>query len=407
MENMGGTGGGQKKSDIEPGAPDPTVSSLTELARIVPKLARIGSQRPRPLVSVSMLTYRHEKYIKEAILGVLMQETNFQIEAVISNDHSPDDTDAIIRSVIHNHPRADRIRYIRHEQNLGIMANALDNLKKCQGAYLAFCEGDDCWTDPLKLQKQVDELQQNPTSDLCFHPAQTFYGQQPTTELFGLQAFRKKRISPYEVIAGGGDFCPTASVVIRKEIFEKLKDFLKTTPIGDYFLQAVGSLRGGAIYLPQPMCIYRKGTPFSWTTDMQSLENRENFFWLIFDSLKRFDGFLSHSNSQPLNIEIERQYLHLSLTYLKQGLIEKYQTLFKEFAKRHPISPRIAILHAVGLQLQSESFTRELDRWCFAKPNTLSRALRRCAKTLSQFEHSCRLHTQRNSQAQVGSVNTK
>lgn len=385
---------------IKPRTPDPSVSLLTEPTHLVP-------QPPRPLVSVSMLTYRHEKYIEEAILGVLMQETNFRIEFVISNDHSPDDTDAIIRSIIHNHPRADCIRYICHDQNLGIMGNALDNLSSCQGAYIAFCEGDDCWTDPKKLQKQVDELQQNPASDLCFHPARTFYGQQPTTELFGLQALRKKHISAYEVIAGGGDFCPTASVMIRKEIFEKLKDFLKTTPIGDYFLQVLGSLRGGAIYLPQPMCIYRKGTPFSWTTDMQSLEKRENFFWLIFHSLKRFDRFLTHTHSVPLNIEIERQYLHLSLTYLKQGLIKKYQTLYEEFARRHPISPRISILHAVGLQLRSESFTRELDRWCFAKPNTISRALRRCAKTLSQFEYSYRLHTYRNSQAEVAGVNTK
>jgi glycosyltransferase involved in cell wall biosynthesis len=397
---MAGTGEGQNNSDVEPGRHGHSASSLHELPRLV-------LPNPSLLVSVSMLTYRHEKYIKEAILGVLMQETTFRIEAVISNDRSPDDTDAIIRDIIQNHPRGDLIRYIRHEQNLGIMANALDNLKKCQGAYIAFCEGDDCWTDPQKLQKQVDELQQNPSSDLCFHPARTFYGQQPTTELFGLQAFRKKCINADEVIAGGGDFCPTASILIRREIFEKLGDFLETAPIGDYFLQAVGSLRGGAIYLPEPMCIYRKGTPFSWTTDMQSVARRETFFRLIFDSLKRFDLFLNYSKSGPLNIEIERQYLHLSFTYLKQGLIEKYEALYEEFARRHPISARIAILHTVGLKSQSESFTREFDRWSFAKPNPISRAFRRCAKTLSQFEQTQRLHSLQNQQASVATTNTK
>lgn len=354
-----------------------------------------------------MITYRHEKYIKEAILSVLMQDTSFRIEVIVSNDHSPDQTDTIIRGIIQNHPRADRIRYIRHEQNLGIMANALDNLKNCRGAYIAFCEGDDCWTDAHKLQKQVEELQRNPASDLCFHPAQTFYGEQRTNELFGLQAFRKKRIKSDEVIAGGGDFCPTASVLIRREIFEKLKDFLQTAPVGDYFLQVLGSLRGGAMYLPDPMCAYRKGTPFSWTTDMQSTERREAFFWVIFDSLKRFERFLNHSKSAPLNIEIERQYLHLSFTYLQQGLIEKYKTLYEEYAKRHPISFRIAVLHAVGLKSQSESFTREFDRWTFAKPNAISRAMRKCAKALSQLEHGRRVHSFPNPRDPEAAMNTK
>ena len=287
------------------------------------------------------------------------------------------------------------------------MANALDNLKTCRGAYIAFCEGDDCWTDPRKLQKQVDELQRNPDSDLCFHPARTFYEEQRTSELFGLQAFRKKRINADEVIAGGGDFCPTASVLIRKEIFETSKEFFRTAPVGDYFLQVIGSLRGGAMYLPEPMCIYRKGTPFSWTTDMQSVAKREAFFWLIFDSLKRFDRFLNYSKSKPLNIEIERQYLHLSFTYLKQGLIKKYQHLYEEFASHHPISARIAILHAVGLQSQSESFTRKFDRWSFAKPSAISRAIRRCTKILSEFDHSRRLHELQNRQAAVATMNTK
>jgi glycosyltransferase involved in cell wall biosynthesis len=335
-----------------------------------------------PLVSVSMITYRHEKYVEQAILGVLMQETTFKIELVVSDDHSPDNTHEVIQTLLLQHPRANQVRYIRHHENLGIMGNALHNLRQCQGTYIALCEGDDCWTDQKKLQKQVDQLEQNPTSDLCFHPARTFFGTQSTTDLFGFQSFRKKHIPADQVISGGGDFCPTASVMIRRGVFEKLEQFLHTAPVGDYFLQAMASIRGGAIYLPEPMCIYRKGTPFSWTADMQSLKRRKEFFELIFNSLRRFDDLLEHKKSGPLRLEIERQYLHLSLTYLKHGMRTDYQELYETLERQNLISTRLKVLHEVGLRSGSEKLTRDFDRWIFARPNPVSRAIRKLARAV-------------------------
>ena len=339
-----------------------------------------------PLVSVSMITYKHEEYVREAILGVLMQETSFAIELIVSNDHSPDKTHEVIESILLQHPRAGRVRYIRHYQNLGIMGNALHNLKQCRGVYIAFCEGDDCWTDPQKLQKQVQKLEENPTSDICFHPAQTFFGRQNTNQLFGFQSFHQKCIPTDEVISGGGDFCPTASILIRRNIFENLAEFLLTAPVGDYFLQVMGSMRGGAIYLPDPMCIYRRGTPFSWTTDMQSIRRRKEFFELIFKSLKRFDQLLGHTKSKPLSLEIERQYLHLSLTYLKHGMLADYRTLYETLKQQHSISTRIKVLYEVGLRSGSERLTREFDRWAFARPNPISRAIRRLGKAVYRIQ---------------------
>jgi glycosyltransferase involved in cell wall biosynthesis len=115
-----------------------------------------------PKVSVCMITYGHEKFIREAIEGVLMQECDFQVELVIANDCSPDKSDAIIQDILRNHPRASWISYIKHEKNIGMMPNFIFALKQCEGEYIALCEGDDYWTDPLKLQKQVDFLEENP-----------------------------------------------------------------------------------------------------------------------------------------------------------------------------------------------------------------------------------------------------
>ena len=113
------------------------------------------------MVSVVMITYGHENYIEQAIKGVLMQECDFQYELIIANDCSPDNTDRIVQKIIDNTNNADRIKYVRHTVNKGMTANFLWTLQQASGKYIAICEGDDYWTDPLKLQKQVDLLEVN------------------------------------------------------------------------------------------------------------------------------------------------------------------------------------------------------------------------------------------------------
>lgn len=123
----------------------------------------------KPLVSVVMITYAHENFIEQAINGVLMQECDFDVELIIANDYSPDKTDEVIKDIIKNHPKASWIKYIKHKQNIGMMPNFIFALKQAQGKYLALCEGDDYWTDPLKLQKQVDFLEEKEEYVICGH----------------------------------------------------------------------------------------------------------------------------------------------------------------------------------------------------------------------------------------------
>lgn len=120
-----------------------------------------------PTVSVCMITYGHENYISQAIEGVLMQQCDFEIELIIANDCSPDNTDAVVKDMIDNHPNGNWIRYIKHERNLGMVPNFLNTLHQAKGKYIALCEGDDYWTDPLKLQKQLTFLINNPS--YCIH----------------------------------------------------------------------------------------------------------------------------------------------------------------------------------------------------------------------------------------------
>lgn len=113
-----------------------------------------------PLVSVVMLTYNHREYIAQAIEGVLAQSTGFSIELLIGEDCSSDGTLEIAQSYERLYPAT--VRLITDSLNVGMHDNHLRLLRQCRGEFIAYCEGDDFWTDSGKLARQVEYLRQNP-----------------------------------------------------------------------------------------------------------------------------------------------------------------------------------------------------------------------------------------------------
>jgi glycosyltransferase involved in cell wall biosynthesis len=132
-------------------------------------MSNIINSTQKPMVSVIMITYGHENYIEEAINGVLMQEGDFDLEVIIANDNSPDKTSEVIKKIMSNHPKSQLIKYFRNKMNLGIIGNFLHAMSQGTGNYLALCEGDDFWIDPLKLQKQLSFLESNKEYVLTGH----------------------------------------------------------------------------------------------------------------------------------------------------------------------------------------------------------------------------------------------
>jgi glycosyltransferase involved in cell wall biosynthesis len=126
-----------------------------------------------PLVSVKMITYNHAPYIARAIEGVLQQKTNFPFELVIGEDCSTDGTREIVFEYQRKHPSL--IHVVASEKNLGAAANSRQTTEVCRGKYLAFCEGDDFWHDPSKLQKQVDYLEGHPECGLVYSSYDEYY----------------------------------------------------------------------------------------------------------------------------------------------------------------------------------------------------------------------------------------
>ena len=118
-----------------------------------------------PLVSVCMTTYNHERYIAQAIESVLRQQTDFAVEVVVGEDYSTDTTLAICREYEAKYP--DRVRVVASERNIGMHANYRRTIEACRGEYVAMCDGDDWFSDPNKLQLQVDKLRAE-SAAMCY-----------------------------------------------------------------------------------------------------------------------------------------------------------------------------------------------------------------------------------------------
>lgn len=136
----------------------------------------------KPIVSVRLMTYNHEPYIREAMNGIMMQKTDFLVEVVVGDDFSDDNTLDIINEFkdtenikikILKRVKGDEYDYKR--QKLGRIYNFINILENCKGKYIALLDGDDYWIDPLKLQKQVDFLEKNKDFVLVSNIIKVFY----------------------------------------------------------------------------------------------------------------------------------------------------------------------------------------------------------------------------------------
>ncbi|NJB72643.1 glucosyltransferase [Saonia flava] len=169
-------------------------------------------------VSIIMTTYGHEKYIADAINGVLMQECTFNVELIVADDNSPDKTEDVVKDLIKNHPKKEWVKYTKHKENKGMIPNGIWAYEQTKGEYIALCEGDDYWTDPLKLQKQVDFLNANKEFGLVFTDLDFYHNE---TNVFLKDVFKSKSMPLYfsfeEHLENAGYLAP-CTWLCRKEL---------------------------------------------------------------------------------------------------------------------------------------------------------------------------------------------
>lgn len=248
-----------------------------------------------PLVSVCLITYNQEEFIREALEGIVMQKTDFAVEVIIGEDCSTDGTRKICEEYINKYPNL--LKPLFHKKNVGMMGNWIATIQACKGKYIALCEGDDYWTDPYKLQKQADFMESHPDFSLCAHNADTLeYG-----ELRRLEPIQKDILTTDDIIMQDWGIM-TASMLFRKDSFV-IPDWYYNIKNGDYGLQLLVSLKGNARILPDAMSVYRKHVGGISTT----LRPLSQAAWVIY-LLYEFNKYTSGKYRKQIVKKIKRVY---------------------------------------------------------------------------------------------------
>jgi len=207
-----------------------------------------------PLVSVRVITYNHGRFLRECLDGIMAQETSFPFEVVIGEDCSTDNTRQICQEFQARYP--DTIRLLLHAQNVGAQANARLAREACTGKYIAFCEGDDYWTDPTKLQQQIDFLEAHPAYVLCFHNCWMKFEQNPDKPMELFHDYTKTDYAIPDLI--GKWLIPTASVVFRNHLLTEYPEWLRNAVVGDTPFYILLASYGQLKLLPGVMAVYRR-----------------------------------------------------------------------------------------------------------------------------------------------------
>jgi glycosyltransferase involved in cell wall biosynthesis len=204
-------------------------------------------------VSVLTVTYNHEKYVAQAIDSALRQRTDFPYEIVVSEDCSTDGTRAVVEPLAARHP--DKVRLLLNDRNLGAHRNFLQAYTACRGEYVALLDGDDYWTAPHKLQRQVEFLDAHPECAFCFHDALMIHEgsdrEHPCRPPEQKPIFDLVDLLPDNFIYG-------VTVLFRNRLIDRFPDWVFDLKIGDWPFYLLLARHGRIGYLEGTMAVYRK-----------------------------------------------------------------------------------------------------------------------------------------------------
>lgn len=267
-----------------------------------------------PVASICCYTHNQRHLLGDALEGFLAQETDFPVEIVVQDDASTDGTDELIRRSAEQHPSL--FRPVFHQRNSSLMGISpmLSCLGHCRGEFIAMCEGDDYWTDPRKLQAQVDFLRANPDCVGCIHDAKVVdeRGKTLMESCINRQAGRYTRDDCVKWLLGG---YPTASLVFRRTALREIPPYLANKP-RDVTLDIAITKHGDLGVLDANMCVYRKHAGATWTGDSslgRHLRNHDMFVELLIDDEIRTlygDCLRSHMGSARRKIIREVEGVH-------------------------------------------------------------------------------------------------
>lgn len=287
-------------------------------------------------VSILCLVYNHEPYLRKCLDGFVNQKCNFEYEVLIHDDASTDNSASIIKEYEEKYPNIIKPIYQKENQHSkGVKISATYLYPRAQGEYLAWCEGDDYWTDENKLQKQIDFLDEHMDFSACVHAA-TFNNIVENRKASFPRIKQSRRFSLDEIIKGGGQIFSTNSLVLRKKIRDEMPTCFVAKGFGDYQLFIYAAIRGGVWCFNENMSVYNWQTSTSWSRmTFNNLEKRKDHFNEVIRMLgevDRYYNFMYHDSIdyKVREMEFEIHSLDKNKTAMRQG---KY----KVFLKAHKI----------------------------------------------------------------------
>ena len=302
-------------------------------------------------VSVTIITYNQRKFIRKAIDSALAQQTTFPFEILVGDDCSTDGTQEIIRAYEQQYPG--KVMGVFHPRNLGKNGgiNFLETLKRAKGEYYALMDGDDYWTDPLKLQKQADYLDAHPIYSTVFHNVLITYEDGTASHL--LNGLIMKPFYTVDDLIGEEEiwFMATSSTMYRNNIKEYPRWFRESSS-GDIPRLILKAKLGPIGYIPDVMSVYRKNRGGASYTDNYDdkafLNNRIAMYSNINRDLNyKYDAILRRNiaryylmmldANQVRDSPLLRAFLALKYLYLTQPVWLKAKDILKEYVIPAPL----------------------------------------------------------------------
>lgn len=292
----------------------------------------------KPLVSICVLTYQHEKYIEQALDSFLSQETTFPFEIVIHDDASKDKTAEIIRRYAEQYP--DIVKPLLQTENQyskGVSnISGVFNFPRARGKYIAFCEGDDYWINTKKLQKQVDYMEGHPECAMTFHAAMVVA--EDGSFLRETHPYTNDRVLTAEEVIDERELYPSASMLFRTEIAQSLPEFYYQAPVGDIPLHLIMGSKGTVHYEDIMMSAYRLGAVSSWVTTQSQGKREERIKKTLRHNqamrqmYELFDQYTDGRYHRAVDYTIKRLELgyYLDAEDYKMAMSKKYREIFRK-----------------------------------------------------------------------------
>ena len=288
-------------------------------------------------VSICCITYNQAKYIRQTLESFLMQKTNFAYEILVHDDASTDGTQEIIKEYEKKYPNIIKPIYqLENQYSKGVSVSEL-NFIRAKGKYLAFCEGDDYWTDSNKLQKQFDYMEEHGDCGLCFHGVAKLNDKNKKIVGKISPSKHSQKFLTKDIILGGGGFLGTNSIFCKSSLLQNLPSFYKKCKVGDYPLQLIMVADNYAYFMNEIMSVYRINVLTSWSNRNKRKSigeakiEKNNLYRNLIDMLKEYDKYTYKKYSATIykKIRIFEMEIFINDGEIKKIFSEEYKNEYK------------------------------------------------------------------------------